>query len=165
MNTIPVLLTTGHRLFDSLLSEARLALADEDWADVVECLEEFAARLGRHLRAEEDVLFPWLARINSEASAALAQCRREHREIDVRTHAALVSAAEHDKAGCKQVLSELADCLSCHCRAEERCIYRLTRDMDESTAMSLARGLSGLFDDAPVVGVAATAPPVSHALH
>ena len=137
----------GHRLFHSLLTEARLALVEEDWLDVLRRLNEFAARVERHMRAEEDVLFPQLALLKPEASAALSQCRREHAEINVRIRAALDRAGEHDKAQCAQTLSQLIDFLSSHCWAEERCVYSLTNGMDESVVMSLARELSGLAQD------------------
>lgn len=164
MTTIPALLVVGHRLFNALLTEARLALADEDWPDVLKRLREFETRIEQHMQAEERILFPKLALLNPNLNSALAQCRREHTEITARTEAALCSASEHDKPQCARIISELIDFLSCHCFSEERCVYTVTPVMDEDLMMKLANELGSATDDTQAWGADAI-PAVVHRLH
>jgi len=149
MTTIPVLLSMGHRLCSSLLTEARLALVDADWLVVNECLHEATVRLESQMQAEEAVLLPRLAGVSPEADAPLVQCRNEHQAIRARMHAAAEAAARHDKVRCAQTLSRLFDLFYAHSMAEERRIYALTHDMDDAVLETLAHALSKPADQTP----------------
>lgn len=140
--TIFVLLSTGHRLCNSLLSEARLALVDADWLVVDECLHEATIRLDRHMRAEESVLFPRLAALAPEDDAALTECRYEHEVIRARMRATLEASGRHDKVCCAQALSHLIDLVYAHCLAEERRVYALTHGLGDEVLVALAQALS-----------------------
>ena len=161
---IAVLLTAGHRLCNALLTEARVALADDDWPDAADRLQEFASRMERHMHAEEVIVFPWIAGHSPGAGDALARCGREHQELRARLRMVLQDVAKRDKPSAAQAISELMDFLSCHCMAEEQMIYSLSRNMDERTVMALARALSGPEAGAPA---SPTGPvlPLSHQLH
>jgi len=147
MTTVPALLVMGHRLCNALLTEARMAVADGDWADATERLQEFAVRMQRHMQAEHEVLFPRLAALSPEIESALAQCRREHEEIWRRTEAALNSARARDQSRCGDAIGALGDFLSSHCLAEERFVYGLAQDMGERVVMELAGTLGPATDD------------------
>lgn len=142
MTTIPALLTTGLRLCRSLLTEASLALVDNDWLAVDESLHEAATKLGRHLDAEETVLFPRLAGGDLKADAALARCRREHEAIRLRRRAACTAAYERDTVSCAQALSELTNLLDGHWMTEHQRLFPLTISLDGAVLIELAQELS-----------------------
>ena len=164
MTSITRLLTTGHRLLNVLLIEARVALADGDWPDVTNLIDEFATRLQRHMHAEETVVFPSLSRLNPACEHALVQCMQEHGEIKTHIDSIRESIGRRDRDSCAQALSQLIDFLSCHCRDEERSAYGLTHALDETVLMSVARDLSGLQPE-PLQPHSAPSPAVSHRLH
>jgi len=99
MTSITQLLTTGHRLLNVLLIEARVALADEDWPDVANLVEEFATRLQRHMHAEETIVFPRLSRLNPGSAPALGQCIQAHSEIKTHIDSIRESIGRRDRAG------------------------------------------------------------------
>ena len=147
MTSIPVLLSTGHRLFNALLMEARVAAQERDWADAQGCLSEFARRLEAHMHAEETVLFPRLAGRGAQVDAMLARCRREHADIRSRIRVVVAAADARDRTACDALLAHLIDALSCHCREEERCLYALTGAMEEDDLGAVARALRAAGDD------------------
>lgn len=147
MTTVPALLVMGHRLCNALLTEAKMAVADGDWADATERLQEFAVRMERHMQAEHEVLFPRLAALSPEIESALTQCRREHEEIGRRTKAALDSARAQNQSRCGEAIGGLVDFLSTHCLAEERFVYALAQDMGDRVVMELAGTLGPATDD------------------
>ena len=164
MTSITQLLTTGHRLLNVLLIEARVALSDGDWPDVANLVEEFAMRLHRHMHAEETVVFPSLSRLNPGSEPALGQCMQAHREINARIDDIRESIGRRDRAKCAESLSQLIDFLSCHCRDEERSVYGLTHALDETVLTSVARDLSGLQPETVQVSHPPSA-ALSHRLH
>ena len=164
MTSITQLLTTGHRLLNVLLIEARVALADEDWPDVANLVEEFATRLQRHMHAEETIVFPRLSRLNPGSEPALGQCIQAHSEIKTHIDSIREGIGRRDRARCARSLGQLIDFLSCHCRDEERSVYGLTHALDETVLMSVARDLSGLQPE-PLPPRNAPSPAVNLPLH
>ncbi|HYW75741.1 MAG TPA: hemerythrin domain-containing protein [Gammaproteobacteria bacterium] len=147
MTSIPVLLSTGHRLFHALLMQARAAAQEAAWAEAQASLAEVARRLEAQMRAEETVLFPRLAGQGAEVDAMLAQCRREHGALRSQVRVAIAAAEVRDRTACGALLAHLIEALSSHCRDEEQRVYTLTRTMDEGVLGALARALSAAGDD------------------
>lgn len=164
MTTVPVLMTTGHRLLGALLTEAKVALADDDWPDVMECLEEFETRVEKHMQAEEEVLFPTLALLNPAVEDELARCREEHRQLTLRMRELMACASSHDKPSCKEALNRMIELLSCHCVSEERFTYALARGVADSTVRELA-GKLGPEEDDPILRQTRERRPPSYRLH
>ena len=145
MTTVPVLMMAGHRLLGALLTEAKTALLEDDWPDAMDCLQEFWTRLEKHMQAEEDILFPTLAKLSPGLTDELSQRSREHAQITELTETLLARAGEHDRSGCEQVLNRLQAVLASHCTSDERFAYALSRDVSEGTV----RELAGQLDTGP----------------
>ncbi|HYW77158.1 MAG TPA: hemerythrin domain-containing protein [Gammaproteobacteria bacterium] len=147
MTSIPILLSTGHRLFNALLMEAQAAMAQGKWADTQACLAEVATRLETHMHAEETVLFPRLAGQGRVEQSMLAQYRREHEDIRSQLRTTVAAAEACDRARCDVLTAHLRQALSRHCRSEEESLYPVTDAMNEDALGALARALSGAGDE------------------
>ncbi len=165
MTTVPVLMTAGHRLLGALLTEAKTALLEDDWPDAMDCLQEFWTRLERHMQAEEEILFPTLAKLSPGLSDELSQRSREHEQITELTQQLLGRAAEHDRSGCEQVLNRLQAVLASHCFSEERFAYALSRDVEEATVRELAGQLDTGPREAPKEKSATIITGAAHRVH
>lgn len=144
MPDISVLLTTGHRLFNALLMEARLAAQEGDWDDAKARLAECEQRFEAHMRAEETVLYPRLEGRSAEGDTILAQCRSEHDSLRSDLRIAVAACEACDQVGCDACLAHLIEALSRHCRGEEQRLYRLTTTIGEEDLGALVLALSAV---------------------
>ena len=130
MTTIPVLVMLGVRLCVALLTEAQVALDDEDWSYVLDRLLEFKSHIERYMRAESEVLYPKLSALMPESDGALMQLRQEHAEIAALIQQALCGANDRDKARCAHAIGELIELISSHWMSEQSSLYALAEQTE-----------------------------------
>ncbi|HYW77854.1 MAG TPA: hemerythrin domain-containing protein [Gammaproteobacteria bacterium] len=147
MISIPILLSTGHRLINALLMETQAAFDEGAWAAAQGSFAEFALRLETHMSAEESVLFPRIAAHSPDSDAELAQCRREHENLRAQIQTAATAVDTRERARCYELMAQLSDALSRHFRDEEKRLYPFAETMDEDDLDALARALDRPGDE------------------
>jgi hemerythrin-like domain-containing protein len=118
-----------HRRLDALL-EGALALASTDPREARTLAEAFAAGLRRHIRIEEEVLFPaFEAHTGMRGAGPTEVMRREHRVIEqgltslLAAAHALADAAPATEAALGRAAEALLSVLGEHNRKEEYVLY------------------------------------------
>jgi hemerythrin-like domain-containing protein len=133
-DTVMNYLADDHDRLDALLGDAaRLVEAGEDAAAGVQ-LAAFVAGLTRHIRLEDEVLFPRFERATGMTSGPTTVMRREHRLIE-KVLTGLTAAVEaRDRTAFAALHDELLAILEPHNQKEEAVIYPMTdQALDDET--------------------------------
>lgn len=129
--TVTELLEDDHRRLDAL-AERMANLASKDPAAAAVAGRAFAFGLRRHIRIEEDVLFPLFESRSGMVGGPTFVMRHEHREIErglARIENALPRLSEGDPAAAEEArsgLAQAAEVLQAHNAKEERVLYPMT---------------------------------------
>jgi hemerythrin-like domain-containing protein len=131
------LLEHDHHMIDRVLADVGAALDEGELERAGDGLREAAERLEHHMRAEEEILFPALARQGLTAPTLVM--RREHERIAVELDALEEALEKEHTAAAREVFARLGTLLSDHNRKEEAVLYPraaavLSRDMTDAIA-------------------------------
>lgn len=115
-----------HDRLDVLLAEVGAAAAESAWSRAGEIFATFRVGLARHIRAEEEVLFPAFDRIAGTPPDAgpAAVMRSEHRDIERIMNRVAGALGE----GQPPPLEDLVAVLAAHNRKEEHVLYPMVDD-------------------------------------
>ena len=112
-----------HERLDAILREVdRLAEAG-DPARAGLRFAEFACGLGRHIDAEESVLFPAFEKMTGISEGPTAVMRQEHIEIRRRIEEVAAGLRAPNAPGARQAIAALVEVLSLHNMKEEGVLY------------------------------------------
>jgi iron-sulfur cluster repair protein YtfE (RIC family) len=118
-------LTSDHRGIDELFEQAQKRVRDGQAALAREPFEKFAARLGRHIRLEEEVVFP-LFEARTRIAGPAQVMRREHRLLEAHLEQARLALASEDLPRFAAAAASLGALLGEHNMKEERIVYPKT---------------------------------------
>lgn len=145
-DTVSDLLGTDHDRLDEVLLEARRSWSEGDLPAAQESFHAFDVGLRRHIRAEEEILFPAF-----EALAGMppnvgptAVMRMEHREIESALEgiAGALSSGDSREPG---AMKDLLRLLESHNRKEEHVLYPMTDDrMDGAERSHLCKQIEAM---------------------
>ncbi len=125
-HTVNGYLAADHDRLDDLLVEVTDLIAAGDFDQADRILARFASGLRRHIRLEDDVLFPTFEQVTGMASGPTTVMRDEHRAIEQHLDA-LVTAVEHrDRATFSTERAAMLAVLGDHNAKEEAIIYPMT---------------------------------------
>jgi len=141
MPTISSLLSRHHRICDERLEHSAEAVGRSDWEVAARCFTSFRDELARHIRLEEDVLFPAFEKASGTTEGPTAVMRAEHARI-----ASLLDELDRDlnardADGFQSAYARFSILMSDHNRKEEQILYPacdrlLGRDLDAIVAHS-----------------------------
>jgi uncharacterized protein (DUF2249 family)/hemerythrin superfamily protein len=145
-------LAWDHDRLDATVSQARLCIERREWAAGLSAFAEFRAGLVRHIRMEEEVLFPTFEeRTGIPAGGPTAVMREEHRQIEDilgdlakladRAATALAQGMEGPPAvQFERKFKELLNLLADHNTKEEEVLYPMTdHHLDEDERDAIVR--------------------------
>lgn len=97
-----------------------------DFAEAGPRFSEFACGLGRHIDAEESILFPAFETWTGHAGGPTVVMRDEHVRIRARMEAVAGALAARDAAATRRAIAALIALLSVHNMKEEEVLYPMT---------------------------------------
>lgn len=118
--TVSERLTKDHHRIDALLADLGAMIDDGELERAEYSLDDFATALRRHIRIEEDDLFPL---VESRLAQPIAVMKREHREILGWYDALKDSLARLERGPASTALAELTQLLGLHDLKEEKILY------------------------------------------
>jgi iron-sulfur cluster repair protein YtfE (RIC family) len=143
LESIAETLTADHRRCDRLLGLAEAATSVADW-ELVACeTQGFARSLERHLRFEEETLFPALEAAEPMAAGPTGVMRMEHRQIRQTLGDLLAASEARDEDNCLGLFETLHLVIQQHNAKEEAILY----PMADRALAAEARGLLASFGD------------------
>jgi iron-sulfur cluster repair protein YtfE (RIC family) len=123
MPTVSEYLESDHRRLDAILIEVDRLVADAACDAAAARFADFTSGLGRHIDAEEHVLFPAFERLTGMVTGPTMVMRTEH--VEIRRWMALAGArlAGADAVGYRAAVQGLESVLGPHNRKEEDILY------------------------------------------
>lgn len=130
-------LTRDHRHCDECFVAAERAVAQRDWDAASASLESFVAATERHLRREEDVLFPAFEQQTGMTTGPTTVMRMEHEQMR-RLMASLTRAVvARDRSEFLGVAETLLMLMQQHNTKEESILYPMAERVLEASAAEL----------------------------
>ena len=125
-DSVTAYLSSDHERLDALLQEAGIRVADGRWPDAAESQALFERSMERHIRLEEEIVFPLFEARSGIVDGPTAVMRDEHRCM--RRALAMMRAGieAEDPAGFAEALSFLNSVRPDHDAKEERILYPMT---------------------------------------
>jgi uncharacterized protein (DUF2249 family)/hemerythrin-like domain-containing protein len=135
-----------HRRLDAMIPEVHSLLMAGSRTEAGARFAEFSCGLGRHIEAEEKVLFPAFEQLTGMVDGPTVVMRTEHdllRRLLVGIPAALAAG---EATGACALIQELVDILDVHNMKEERIVYPMTDQAagDDRTRDDLVKRLQAL---------------------
>lgn len=122
--TITDYLQTDHRRLDAIMERFQAALKEGRWEDASRDFREFVLGLRRHIRIEEDILFPVFEEKTGMFDAGPTfVMKMEHKEIQALLDRILAAADGRDKDGATDGVIALTNILLDHNMKEEHILY------------------------------------------
>lgn len=141
-STVTEYLGWDHDRLDALLSEVRRMAGDGELERASATYAEFLAGLERHIRLEEDVLFPLFEQHTGMAMGPTEVMRREHRVIERALEAMREGLAGGRPAGFEEGHDLLQRALPDHNTKEEHVLYpMIDRLLDDRARLALVARL------------------------
>lgn len=125
-NTVHGYLAADHDRLDALLAEACAQVRGGDVAAGARTLEAFAAGLTRHIRLEDEALFPAFERVTGIARGPTTVMREEHRMIERHLAQMVAALVCGDTGAFAAERVAMLDVLGGHNEKEEAVIYPMT---------------------------------------
>lgn len=119
-------LSWDHHRLAVLLSDAELRVEAGDFDGAIARCWEFERGLARHMRLEEDVLFPLFEARSGLVGGPTASLRTEHREIERAVVLLREGLDRHDDEAFHDALSFLRASLQGHNSKEEHILFPMT---------------------------------------
>jgi hemerythrin-like domain-containing protein len=130
-------LSWDHQRLEALLEETRLRIDDSRWAGGAESLALYQRHLERHIRLEEEIVFPLFEARSGIVDGPTAVMRDEHRCLRRAACMMAAAVADEDAAAYGQARSFLDSVRPGHEAKEERILYpmldRLLTPHDRAT--------------------------------
>ena len=119
-------LSDDHDRIDALLADAVRLVSAGDFDAARPIFASFRAGLERHIRLEDEVLFPLFDRVTGHRGGPTEVMRREHRLIEAALRGMVSALDARDVAGFTGQREELLAVLAPHNDKEEAVIYPMT---------------------------------------
>jgi iron-sulfur cluster repair protein YtfE (RIC family) len=119
--TVTEYMSGDHQEIDALRDAALRALQEGDHEAAGSHFAAYAARLGRHIRLEEELLFPLFEVRTGVSGGPTSVLREEHDELRRVVDEARAAAAA--RRGFAEALAALARTVDEHCVREERVLF------------------------------------------
>ena len=116
-------LTADHRHCDEAFVDAEHAVVRRDWEAATAALRSFVEATERHLRREEDVLFPAFEAATGMTSGPTVVMRSEHAHIRRLLGSLQQAVAARDRDECLGVAETLLMLVQQHNAKEESILY------------------------------------------
>jgi len=126
LDSVTAYLSLDHQRLDALLHEAELRVADARWADAAESHALLARGLERHIRLDEEIVFPLFEARSGIVDGPTAVMRDEHRCMRRALSMMRAGIDAEDADGFAEGLSFLNSVRSDHDAKEERILYPMT---------------------------------------
>jgi iron-sulfur cluster repair protein YtfE (RIC family) len=140
-DTVTAYLSWDHDRLDALLQSVRTWVEGGKWAQALRTFAEFDRGLDRHIRLEEEILFP-LFEARTGMTGPTAVMREEHQLIRAALAGLATAIGKADLPGFHAGLAALAAVLPPHNEKEEAVLYPTTdRVLPEGERTSLAARL------------------------
>jgi iron-sulfur cluster repair protein YtfE (RIC family) len=123
--TVTDYLAGDHRRLDSLLAGARAATRASDWPELEVELRGFIDGLRRHIRLEEEIVFPVFAK-RTGIVGPLRVMEEEHRVLEGLLAQILAATSRTDGLALNELMQRLSDLIVVHNAKEERVLYPKT---------------------------------------
>ncbi len=122
--TVTDYLQTDHHRLDGIFARFQEAVKDKRWEDASKDFREFRLGLKRHIRAEEDILFPLFEeKTGMFDGGPTFVMRSEHQDIQALLDRILESTDARDEAGVADASEALTSYLADHNAKEEQILY------------------------------------------
>ena len=118
-------MTSDHRRCDEIFVNAENAILKQNWEVAQRTVRDFSDAMTRHFSLEEDVLFPAIQRVSSQASGPIGVMTVEHAQIRHLIEQ-LVGAVENrlrDEA--RGIIETLLITMQQHNMKEEHILYQI----------------------------------------
>ena len=125
-DSVTAYLSLDHRRLDALLRDAQARVAGAHWPEAARTQAQFERGMERHIRLEEEIVFPLFEARSGIVDGPTAVMRDEHRCM--RRALSLMRAAieARDRAACDEALAFLEAVRPAHYAKEERILYPMT---------------------------------------
>ncbi|MBI5236229.1 MAG: DUF2249 domain-containing protein [Deltaproteobacteria bacterium] len=122
--TITEYFETDHRRLDAILNRFQSALKNNGWEDALTHIREFKLGLRRHIKAEEEILFPMFEEKTgmTEAGPTFVM-KMEHKDIKETLDKLLTAAESKDAKAASSGTAYLINILGNHNMKEEHILY------------------------------------------
>lgn len=122
--TITDYLQTDHRRLDGIMESFQGALRAERWEDASSDFREFVLGLRRHIKIEEEILFPVFEEKTGMIDAGPTfVMKMEHKEINELLDRILSATGGHDAGTASEAAGALINILMDHNMKEEHILY------------------------------------------
>ncbi|OGP07713.1 MAG: hypothetical protein A3G39_02580 [Deltaproteobacteria bacterium RIFCSPLOWO2_12_FULL_43_16] len=122
--TVTEYLQTDHKRLDNIFNKFLEDVKDKNWDKASKDFREFRIGLKRHIRAEEDILFPvFEQKTGMHEGGPTAVMRMEHKEIQELLDKILSATDSKDSAQIPNTTNALVNILTDHNMKEEHILY------------------------------------------
>ena len=123
MPGITAILTADHRHGDRLFAAAVAAQEAQDWSGCRRDFNAFLEALDRHLKIEEEVLFPAFEQATGMAGGPTFVMRHEHQQMLVLLKQIGAAIEARNSADFDALARSFSDLMNGHSAKEERMLY------------------------------------------
>lgn len=143
MHTITAVLTADHRQGDQLFAATTRAAEEGDWSACHRQFDGFLAALKRHMKIEEEMLFPAFEQASGISGGPTSVMRQEHQRMLALLDEIAAAIAAHDSELFRATADSFAGVMEAHSLKEERILYPLCDEvLPGSSAEKLQEMLS-----------------------
>lgn len=129
VDSVTAYLAADHDRLDAILEDVCRELEGSRPETASERFAEFHRRLARHIRIEEELVFPFFDLRSGISGGPTAVMREEHRAIEQTLARMDSSLSAGDAGGFRAGVNELRQVLGDHNEREERVLYPMTDRM------------------------------------
>jgi iron-sulfur cluster repair protein YtfE (RIC family) len=138
--SVTAYLSWDHDRLHAILDTVRNRVYNAEWPYARRDYDEFARGLKRHIRLEEDILFPvFEGRVGPRGQTT--PMREEHSSIRSVLGSLHDAVSRADAAGFRSSLSVLLSLMRTHCEKEEEILYPADQALPETERVTLVRRL------------------------
>lgn len=122
--TVTEFLQTDHKRLDAIFNRFLKDVKERRWEEATKGFREFRIGLKRHIRAEEDILFPvFEEKTGMSEGGPTAVMRMEHQEIQELLDKILSAAEDSEDAQVGDFANRIVNILTDHNMKEEHILY------------------------------------------
>lgn len=125
MSTITAVLTADHRHEDRLFAAATQAAEQVDWFACHQQFNAFLRALKRHMKIEEEVLFPAFEQATGMSSGPTWVMRQEHQQMLAMLDEIAAAIAAHNAENFRALAQSFEGLMAAHSAKEEHVLYPL----------------------------------------
>jgi hemerythrin-like domain-containing protein len=129
MTTITAALTAEHRQGDRFFAAAMQAAEQADWLACHRQFDLFLQALKRHMKIEEEMLFPAFERATGVHDGPTSVMRREHQEMLAMLGEIATAIAARSTVDIRAAMQSFAGRMAAHSAKEERVLYPMCDEM------------------------------------